>query len=144
MLHKTCIFFLLIAVKPLVFTFQSGGQVDVGEDSTAKCTAMIGRPAPTITWLYDGQPIDATRMVITNRTRTPVQADETVTVSETLTIKKMRREDNKKGLQCLVEHELLDSPREIGTASMLVNCKYMSDDQIGVGFDDDNSQVPLY
>lgn len=112
---------IYLRLKPLVFTFQSGGQVDVGEDSTAICTAMIGRPAPTITWLYDGQPIDTARMVITNRTRTPVQADETVTVSETLTIKKMRREDNKKGLQCLVEHELLDSPREIGTASMLVN-----------------------
>ena len=114
-------------MKPLIFTFESGVYTDVGVDITAICTAMSGRPAPTITWLYDGQPIDTARMVITNRTKTPVPAGETVTVSETITVKKLTREDNKKDLQCLVEHELFDSPRVVGTKSMLINCKYMSD-----------------
>lgn len=112
---------IYLRLEPQVFTFQSGGQTDVGGDSTAICTAMRGRPAPTVTWLYDDQPIDTARLVISNHTKTPVQADETVTVSETITVTKLTREDSKKTLQCLVEHELFDSPREVGTVSMLVN-----------------------
>ena len=99
----------------------------MGKNLTVSCDAANGRPAPTITWLFDGQPVDASRFVVGSTTEEPVQASETIAVMQNITLVGVRREDNKKVFVCSVGHEAFDIPsRLLDPTIVKVNCKYMN------------------
>ena len=82
----------------------------------------MGRPAPTLSWLYDGQPASADKFTKYPMKYLPLQEDETVTAGQTLSLKNASREDNKKEVVVIISHEALDVPYT-GSMEIMVDCK---------------------
>ena len=86
----------------------------------------MGRPPPTFTWSYDGQPVSADRFIKYGMEYVPVQEDETVTAGQTISLKNATREDNKKKVMVAINHEALDVPYT-GDMEIYVSCKLIKD-----------------
>ena len=69
-----------VTVKPTLTTVTRSLYAIIGQNITEKCDASLGRPAPTISWLFDGQPISTERFVVGPTAEVPDQATETIAV----------------------------------------------------------------
>lgn len=101
---------IYLSLKPLVHSYSGGGSTMVGEGRNFSCEAQMGRPPPTLTWSYDGQPVSADRFMKYPMAYVSVQEDETVTAGQIISLKNATRDDNKKKVTVTISHVALDVP----------------------------------
>ena len=90
---------------------------------------QMGRPAPSIKWLFDGEPVTSPKFTVYRLETVPVQADETVTVGQTISLNDPSREDNGKPLTCEITNEALDEPSS-KSDNVMVECKFCNLDHL--------------
>lgn len=114
---------MLSTVKPALYALEGPGSINEGANGIFICSAIKARPAPTISWLFDGQPTNTSKFIASSTIEEPQQTSETVTATQNLTIVRVEKEDNKKILECVVKHEALDEPGHVNPKTIDVNCK---------------------
>ena len=122
----------LFSVKPLKFIWQLGGSGREGTSWNFSAEGQMGRPAPSIKWLFDGEPVTSPKFTVYRLETVPVQADETVTVGQTISLDELSREDNGKPLTCEITNEALDEPSS-HSENMKVECKLRNLDNLSRG-----------
>ena len=84
-----------------------------GKDVSLKCTAKGGNPPPTLHWYLDNTEIDG---------GVESENEDEKTVTSVINIP-VRKEDGKRRLRCVVEHEALDTELQAAT-ELDIHCKY--------------------
>ena len=94
----------------------------VGKSRNFSVEAQMGRPPPTFTWTFDGEPITADRFQKYPIEYVSVHEKETITAGQTISLMNATKEDNKKIVMVNIHHEALDVPYK-GDNEVYVSCK---------------------
>ena len=114
-------FVFCFAVKPLI-SIQDKSPVDEGQSGNFSAEAQQGRPAPTVRWLYDGEPVHSPKFTVHDVKYFAVQEDETITSGQTCTLNNAQRTDNGKHVTFEFMNEALEAPKT-SDIEIKVNCK---------------------